>query len=456
MGWFDKLLAMFRRSPPVAHIPSSPAAVEKLRAEKKRAEKLQRTEGGMEAVRAEKKAAKKTGSKKRRKAGMVPAAPAAKPTMEVLTVAEAERRYGEMLRAPKPAVVARRAPEVEGPPPPIPPSPADLARKAAATAERRRAKLPEFQALLSRSDALLAVPQASFRDLQTARQEFIERWTRLGGLPEDKLDELCAARDARLEQFEARMQAARAALTEIHQQNLRAKQALIDEAKALAEREEVRGLGQLLGDIRAKLRATGPVDPADADAVIAEFSAIEGSVRQREDQSRANRDRERQEALARLENLVKRAQGLLAARDAEEAAERMKSLQAEWKTVRVPGRRTEVDLAWNQFRTAADAVFARRAEARQAEAGIALGRLEAIVGEAEAFANGEATGDPDELIHKWMTAWKKVGRAPREPQQALWERLQAAFGRIRAPQAYLEQEPEDLHFRPFAALRSEE
>ena len=52
-----------------------------------------------------------------------------------------------------------------------------------------------------------------------------------------------------------------------------------------------------------------------------------------------------------------------------------------------------------------------------------------------------------------MTAWKRVGRAPRDAQQALWERLTKAFDQLRAPPADLSgQDAAALSFRPFETL----
>ncbi|MCA9493104.1 MAG: hypothetical protein KC621_24405, partial [Myxococcales bacterium] len=61
--------------------------------------------------------------------------------------------------------------------------------------------------------------------------------------------------------------------------------------------------------------------------------------------------------------------------------------------------------------------------------------------------------DPDREIDALMTAWKKAGRAPRDAQQALWERLAAAMEAMRSPSVDLSgQDDSALSFRPFEGL----
>ncbi|HMV70155.1 MAG TPA: DUF349 domain-containing protein, partial [Myxococcota bacterium] len=161
----------------------------------------------------------------------------------------------------------------------------------------------------------------------------------------------------------------------------------------------------------------------------------------------------RNEQLERLQGIVRTAEALVTARDPETAAERAKQLQAEWKTVKVPGARAEVDALWARFRAACDAVFTRRAETRQESSRVAIEKLEAIVLEAEALGDPDsAVDDIDDAIGRLMGAWKRVGRAPREAHDLMWERLQAAFGRARSTRSFDLPTDESPPNRPFEEL----
>jgi hypothetical protein len=325
-------------------------------------------------------------------------------------------------------------------------------RKAAAAENRRKARLPQFQALLAHAEALLAVPEAEARHLAAGRRELATGWRELGAPPEPEAEALVAARDAKLAAFDARIQAAAAAVEAEHQAMLARRAAIVVEAKALAERADLKGAGPEMGALRTRLRAAGKVPPDDPTAVG--FAEAEARLRERQEQQRADRDASRKEQLERLEQLVRRAEALRGSADAEQAAERVKSLQAMWKTIKVPGPRTEVDALWTRFRAACDGVFGARTEARAKASATALERLEAIVSRVEAQVETGVDGDPEDEIGKAMAAWKKVGRAPRDAQQLLWERLQRAFDQLRSPAALElgEQDDAALQFRPFAAL----
>jgi hypothetical protein len=449
MGWVDWLLRPFRGPPPEAEgvtpapeggAPAPDAAPAPSGARPSTGEPHEAKSGPAEGPREPKKRKKK----KARKYGLqAPPGPAP-----------------EARAAPAPAPRVEPRPEPE-PQPPAPASedarpapardPAEEARRAEAAENRRRARLPEFEALLSRTDALLAVAEVELRHLVSARRQLADGWSRLGKPPREALEALTAARDGRLADLDERIGAARAAADAERHAALAQRWAIVVEARALAEREQLKGAGPAMGELRARLRAVGRVERDDPTA--AAFAAAEARLKERQEQLRSERDAARAEQLERLEQLVRRAEALAASADPVAAAERVKGLQATWKGVRVPGPRAEVDAAWARFRAACDAVFAARTAARAEADRVALERLEAVVVRMEALAEEGTDGDPDDDIAKALVAWKRAGRAPRAEQQALWERLQRAFDQLRAPPVDLgAQDEASLQFRPFEGL----
>ena len=494
MGWVDWLLRPFRGQPEAAEgreeAPTSadPAPDDPHDKVAQAARNVQdppipdATAGAAEATGAAANAAapppkkqRKRNRKRRKRAA--PADNAPEPRSEVLSVAEAERRYGAMVEeralpsgedpeAPAPVSGALAPPAGPDPepsePPPLPTAPtaptaqrevdpAVAARKAEAAENRRRAQVPQYEALLSRTSALLAVEATELRHLTSARRELVRGWARLGRPPADRIEALTAAYDAAVAALEERIEAGAAAAKAREQENNAKRWAVVVEARALAEREDLKGAGPEMGALRARLRAVGRARPDD-EAVVA-FAAAEATLKQRQEDARATRDAHRREQLERLDQLVRQAEALAKAADPEAAAERAKALQATWKTIRVPGPRTEANAAWARFRAACDAVFEARSAARVEASRAVLDRLEAIVAGVEHLAEEGTDGDPDDDIAKAMAAWKRAGRAPRAPQQVLWERMQRAFDRLRAPPADLsEQDQGALQFRPFEGL----
>jgi hypothetical protein len=486
MGWFDWLVSAFRGARPEAspiteavggdvslgasasaassgasasrgaRPPSGAARPTKKSREK--AKKVQAVPVGTEGAGREGSAVGKR--KSRADGGLRPKAPAASggasappPGVEVLSAAEAERRYGELVRGG--AGVAGGAPVAPppvAPPPVMPASAADRsvadARRAAAAAQRLRADLAGFGVALSRADALLAVAQADPRHLRAARRALVEA---ADGLPLEGA--ALAAYQRSVAAFDERLQAVQAAEDADRAAVQARRQAIADAATALVERDDLRGAGPELGELRSALRALGLME-SDNPALLG-FAAAEVRFRDRLQQRKDAADATRAAALERRAHLLRRAEALVQLADREVAAERIKSLQAEWKAVRVPGPRVEPDTAWTQFRAACDAVFAARATAREAAVQTTLERLEAIVVRVESAEDG----DPDELIARATDDWRRIGRAPpsaRDAQQVLWDRLQRAFDRLRAPSPALAgQDTSALRFNPFSALSGE-
>jgi exonuclease SbcC len=462
MGFFERLLRPFRRAPAPEPDPEpspeqefgvdfaepAPTAAERARSVTTADRRQAATPAAPARPARPPRPARPSKARKARKAAApAPAGPARPAGVEVLPVEEAERRYRALLdaegtRPPSPPP-PREAEAPQAPPPTSAPRPAR---------ERRRAPAALFERLLARADALLAVAAAEPAHLAAARRELAADWEWTGPPEDADAARLLEARDRRLSAFDERLRAAREERRAKEARHVAEREHLVAEARALAEAGDLRGAGPAMGQLRARLRAAGPVAPDAAARLDAAFAEAERGLAARRSAERAGRESERAERLEALDRLVAQAEALLRARDPEAAAERAKALQGEWKQVRVPGPRAGVDERWARFRAACDAVFSRRSEAREAGARAAVERLEQIVAEAEAAAAADdVPADVDERIRRWMADWKRAGRAPREAQDAQWERLQRAFDALRSPGVALPPE-EPLEFRPFASL----
>jgi hypothetical protein len=453
MGWWDRIVGVFRGRAAEQELAEEPKA-SVVAPDPAPAPALPRPQKVLKAPKPKKERAPKPAvekrSKKQRRPAPVQAAPE-RPQAEVLSVEEAERRYGaEVRRAAEPrreVVVQPPAPVIHEPAaPPMVVAPEPPRRR-----ERARAPAVAFRRLLSRADALLAVDGARLHDLEQARRELAEGWRRLGP-PDEDGEPLVAGRDERFSAFDARIAVLRVAEEAELAARRAAKQAVVERATALAE-GELKGAGPAMGALRQTLRGLPSCGPDDA-ALQAAFAAAEARLSERLRAVKTEREGARAAALARLEQLVAQAEALSTLADAESAAQRAIGLQATWKAVKVPGGAP--DALWARFRAASDAVFAARSQARAASAASALAQLAAVVEEAEQLAD-EGVADADRAIDALLGRWKKAGRAPRDAQQPLWERLQAAFGRIRNPVVDVpDQDPATLSFRPFAGLQGDE
>lgn len=145
--------------------------------------------------------------------------------------------------------------------------------------------------------------------------------------------------------------------------------------------------------------------------------------------AKAAREQARARATAHKEALAEEAEQIGAESTQWKAAgDRLRAILDEWKTIRGVDRKTDEAL-WRRFSKARDA-FARRRGAHFAELDRqrveARNRKEELVVEAEKLADSTDWGATASRFRALMAEWKAAGRAPKEADDALWQRFRAA------------------------------
>lgn len=132
-------------------------------------------------------------------------------------------------------------------------------------------------------------------------------------------------------------------------------------------------------------------------------------------------------AMARRREICAMAAELAESRDWQKTAAALKELQEEWKILPPGARRQESEL-YQQFRAACNRFFARRHEnyqGKQAERQQHLQEKEKLCEEAEQLA-AEPRVDCLQQFDKLKVRWQKTGPAPRDQQEPIRKRFQAA------------------------------
>ncbi|AIL97092.1 hypothetical protein CUREI_07130 [Corynebacterium ureicelerivorans] len=174
---------------------------------------------------------------------------------------------------------------------------------------------------------------------------------------------------------------------------------------------------------------------ADA-AVIGDVDAVEARLTKVVEDSAAARERakeqkaqRRQQAIARKETLAAEAEDLAEnSTEWKAAGDRIRAILEEWRSIRGIDRATDDEL-WKRYSRARDS-FNRRRGSHFAE--LDRGRAQAkkakeeLVERAEALKDSTEWGETARAYRDLMTEWKAAGRAPREVDDALWERFRAA------------------------------
>lgn len=167
-------------------------------------------------------------------------------------------------------------------------------------------------------------------------------------------------------------------------------------------------------------------------------------------------DAERERNLAFKRELIARAQALSEHPDLHEAIAQTKALQRQWQTT-VPGRQREENRLWNAFRTACDAVFARRTaqqQAQSAEQAKHLAVLESICAEAERLVASEQ--DPRRLAaaqRELAARWREAESLPlpRQAAAAIHRRWQSCRQALEHQRQLLERRQRHAEIERLAA-----
>ena len=141
------------------------------------------------------------------------------------------------------------------------------------------------------------------------------------------------------------------------------------------------------------------------------------------------RDKARAESTARKQTLVEEAEKLAEeATQWKPAGDRLRAILDEWKTIKGVDRKTD-EVLWKRFAKARDAFNRRRGSHfadmdRQRNA--AKVTKQTLVDEAEQLSESDDWTETANRYKQLMTEWKAAGRAPKESDDALWQRFRAA------------------------------
>ncbi|OXM66515.1 MULTISPECIES: DUF349 domain-containing protein [Amycolatopsis] len=161
---------------------------------------------------------------------------------------------------------------------------------------------------------------------------------------------------------------------------------------------------------------------ARIDQIVAHAETALAAAKQEREQARAA-------AVGRKQALAEEAEKIAAESVQWKAAgDRLRAILDEWKTIKGVDRKTDDEL-WKRFSKAREG-FNRRRGSHFAELdkqrAAAKARKEELIAEAEALADSTDWGPTAGRYKELMAEWKAAGRAPKEADDALWQRFRAA------------------------------
>ena len=215
--------------------------------------------------------------------------------------------------------------------------------------------------------------------------------------------------------------------------NLEIKRQLIEQAKSLAEEEDVIEAGRKLQILHNEWRETGPVAKELRDEIWAEFKDASTVVNKRHQEYFDSRREKEQENEAAKIKLCEAAEAVIANEikgfsSWDKATEEIKGLQAQWRELGPAPRKVNAAL-FARFRESCDKFFESKAEyyrTIKAEHKENYAKKEALCVQAEEMLAKIDEPGSREKVQALQAEWRTVGPVERRQSDAIWARFTAA------------------------------
>jgi hypothetical protein len=217
--------------------------------------------------------------------------------------------------------------------------------------------------------------------------------------------------------------------------NLARKQALCEQAEALAESRDWVKTATTIQQLQSEWKLVGTVSRGHEKAIWERFRAACDRFFSRRQEDLKHRKEDWAANLARKEALCVQAESLSMSTDWEATAAALRALQGEWKAIG-PVRRAKSEIIWQRFRAACDQFFERYKHrdqvdlvAKAAPRDAVLHRLESLLSSGDA-EGGDAPQDLYATVQQARADWQQAPELPRHLQLEMAARYHQALGRL--------------------------
>ena len=297
---------------------------------------------------------------------------------------------------------------------------------------KRWANVQVQEELCAKMEALVPLADTDPEKASNEMRLLQERWKPVAAAPRSQAETLWTRFKTAQEQVYDKCKDFFAQQAAERVENLKKKEQLCERAEALADSTDWVKTADAMKTLQAEWKAIGPVTRGNEKAVWERFRASCDRFFTRRQEDLKQRKQDWSENLKRKEALVAEAKQLSESTEWEQAASRIKRLQAEWKTIG-PVKKSKSDAIWNEFRGACDLFFERFKNRDSAALQGKMVDREAAVAELEALlpaADGGDAPQPDDLYAKVQAArarWVQGPELPRHVMAPLAERVNAAL-----------------------------
>ena len=308
-------------------------------------------------------------------------------------------------------------------------------KRAAAQEEMEKQKEANLQrklAILERIQQLASTPEEAnqtFEEFKALQNE----WKEIKNVPAEKNTELWKNYQLYVEQFYDLLKLGHELRDYDFKKNLEAKTRLCEQAEALGESEDVVAANNQLQMLHQEWKETGPVAKELREELWNRFKDASTIVRKRHQEHfeaiKASEEENLNKKTALCEEIEQiQTEGLKTFADWEAITEKIKELQAQWKTIGYAPQKMNTQI-FERFRKACDTFFEQKAEYFRTVKDTLnenLARKKALVEKAEELMNSTEWRKTGDALVKLQKEWKEIGNVPRKYSEALWKRFIAA------------------------------
>ena len=319
-----------------------------------------------------------------------------------------------------------------------------LFREAMQTIRERRAAIQEAQEkqkqdnlqrkleILERIQQLASTPEEAnqnFDEFKALQNE----WKEIKSVPAERATELWKNYQLYVEQFYDLLKLGHELRDYDFKKNLEIKTRLIEQAEALADNPDVLQAFNQLQALHQEWKETGPVAKEIREEIWAKFKEA-STVINKKHQAHFEAIKAREE-----ENLAKKTalceqleeiktDELKTFADWEAITQKIKELQAEWKTIGFAPQKMNTAI-FERFRQGCDAFFEKKTaffHDLKEELNANLAKKKELVEKAESLMDSTEWRSTGDVLINLQKRWKEIGTVPRKYSEDLWKRFTAA------------------------------
>jgi hypothetical protein len=297
---------------------------------------------------------------------------------------------------------------------------------------KRWANVQVQEELCTKMEALVTTADAEPEKAATEMRNLQEQWKRVAAAPRSQAENLWTRFKAAQDQVYEKCKDFFAQQAAERQENLKKKEVLVTRAESMTESTDWVKTADAIKALQAEWKAIGPVTRGHEKAIWERFRAACDKFFTRRQDDLKHRKHEWNENLARKEALITEAEQAAQSTEWDQAANRIKQLQAEWKKIG-PVRKNKSEVVWQRFRAACDTFFERYKNRDQAALVGKLADRETAVIEIESLLPAADAGDapaPEGLYAKVQAArarWLQGPELPRHTLAPLADRVNTAL-----------------------------